>query len=198
VADPTPRLEAEQDHLLRTILRDMTESDSDIVETVATDGGQDVHDLAESSGYALSTIYRALQRLDGVLESEQGHVKFVSQKIAEDIRGIVQSAEYALKSAADRAAKLFDIEANQRSDSAVANWLAEYAAEFDADGGRIRIGTVMSQIKSRSQPYLPKAMDYLVHAWITDGRRNANIEDVLVEVELATGEEICAPVSALR
>ena len=41
-------------------------------------------------------------------------------------------------------------------------------------------------------------MDYLVHAWITDGRRNANIEDVLVEVELATGEEICAPVSTLR
>lgn len=198
--DPAPRLEAKQDHLLMTILRDMTDADSDIVETVATDGGQHVEQLAESSGYSLSTIYRGLQRLDGVLQSQQGHVKFTSQKIAEEIRGIIQSAEYAVESAADRAAKLFDVEVNQRSNSAMANWLAEYGAEFEHDGNRekIRIDTVMSELKSRPHPHLPTVMDYLVHAWIADGRRRVNIEDVLVEVPLATGERISAPASALR
>jgi len=200
--DPTPRLEAEQDHLLMTILRDMTTSDAEIVETVATDGGQPVEDVAETSGYSLSTIYRALQRLDGLLQSEQGHIKFASRKIAEEIRAIVKSAEQAVESAADRVATLFDVEINQRSESAVSNWLAEYGGEFqqaDANGpGKIRIDTVMAQIKSSRHPYLPRVLDYLVHAWINDGRGRVNINNVLVEAELRSGERVCAPVKALR
>jgi len=201
--DPCPRLEAEQDHLLMTVLRDMTDSDTELVEMVATDGGQDVHELAGRSGYSLSTIYRALQRLDGILENREGHVRFVSQKIAEEIRAIVQSAEHAIKSAADRAAKLFDIDVNQSSNSAISRWLAEYGAEFiPPDGpdeqGKIRIDTLMSELKSRPQPYLPEALQYLIHAWITDGRRRVDVENLMVDVELASGEHYCAPVRALR
>lgn len=201
--DPTPRLEAEQEHLLMTVLRDCTDSAADVVETIATDGGGHVDDVADETGYSLSTIYRVLQQLDGVLESREGHVKFVTQKIAEEIRGIVQSAEYAIENAADRAAKLFDIDVNQSSNSAVSRWLAEYAADFDApddsDGRpRIRIDTIMSELKSRSQPYLPDVLDYLVHAWITDGRRRLDIEETIVEVQLASGKRYEAPLRTLR
>lgn len=201
--DPCPRLEAEQDHLLMTVLRDMTDTDTELVETVATDGGQNVDELAERSGYSLSTVYRALQRLDGVLESREGHVRFVSQKIAEEIRAIVQSAEHAIESAADRAAKLFDIDVNQSSNSAISRWLAEYGAEFippddPDDRGKVRIDTVMSELKSRPQPYLPEALDYLVHAWIADGRRRVDVEELLVDVDLASGTHYCAPVRTLR
>jgi len=201
--DPTPRLEAEQDHLLMTVLRDMTTSDTDIVQELATDGGQDADELSESSGYSLSTIYRALQRLDGLIESRDGHVRFVSQKIAEEIRGVVESAEKAVESAADRAARLFDIDLNQQSNSAFDRWLAEYGAEFippadDDDRGKIRIDTVMADIKSSSHPYLPEVMDYLVHAWITDGRRVVDIEEMLVEVEMRNGETWNSPVRTLR
>ncbi|SDJ33760.1 hypothetical protein SAMN05216226_102190 [Halovenus aranensis] len=201
--DPLPRLEAEQDHLLMTVLRDMNVSDTEIVETVATDGGQPVDDLAESSGYSLSTIYRALQRLDGVLENREGHVRFVSQKIAEEIRGIVQSAEHAIESAADRAAKLFDIEVNQSANSAVSRWLAEYGAEFippegETDRGKVRIDTLMSEYKGAPQPTLQEALDYLYHAWISDNRQRVDVDELLVEVDLARGEHYCAPLKTLR
>lgn len=201
--DPTPRLEAEQDHLLLTVLRDMTSSDSDIVETLATDGGQHVEDVADNSGYSLSTVYRALQRLDGVLESKDGHVRFVSQKIAEDIRGIVQSAEHAIESAADRAAKLYDIDVRQSASSAFDQWLARYGADFVPpegwdDRATIRIDTVMSELKSRSQPFLPDALDELVQAWVKDGRQRINVEELVVQVDLASGESYNAPISRLR
>jgi transposase len=203
VDDPTPRLEAEQDHLLMTVLRDMTTSDQELVEEVATDGGQHVDDLAESSGYSLSTIYRALQRLDGVIESRQGHVRFVSQKIAEEIRGIVQSTEHAIESAADRAAKLFDIDVNQSSNSAVSRWLAEYGAQWippeDVDGrGKIRIDTIMSEFKSSSRPKLQEALDFLYHAWITDGRDRVDVNRIIIEADLANGKSVAAPLGTLR
>jgi hypothetical protein len=201
--DPLPRLEAEQDHLLMTVLRDMNVSDTEIVETVATDGGQPVDDLAENSGYSVSTIYRALQRLDGVLESREGHVRFVSQKIAEEIRGIVQSAEHAIESAADRAAKLFDLDVVQGANSAVSRWLAEYGAEFipseGEDGrGKIRIDTLMSELKSTPHPTLQEALDNLYHAWISDSRQRVDVDELLIEVDLASGEHYCAPLKTLR
>ncbi|WP_340099469.1 winged helix-turn-helix domain-containing protein [Salinibaculum salinum] len=201
--DPCPQLEAEQDHLLMTVLRDMTSADTEIVETVATDGGQPAQDLADESGYSLSTIYRALQRLDGVLESENGYVRFVSQKIAEEIRGIVRSTESAVEDAADRAAQLFDIDVRQSASSAFSQWLARYGAEFDAPDdvdGRptIRIDTLMAEIKSRSQPYLPDVLDELVDAWLQDGRGRVNIHETIIDVDLVSGESYCAPLRALR
>lgn len=200
--DPCPRLEAEQDHLLLTVLKDLTDSDTDVVETVAADGGQHVDDLAAETGFSISTIYRALQRLDGILESKQGHVRFASQKIAEEIRAIVQSAEYAIESAADRAAHLFDVEVNQRSNSAISRWMAHYGAEFEPDAhdgrGKIRIDTIMSELKSRPQPYLPEALQFFYHAWISDGRRNFNPDDIIVDVQLASGKHVEAPLRILR
>lgn len=201
--DPTPRLEAEQDHLLMTVLRDAGGSAAEIAEAVATDGGQHVEDLADETGYSLSTIYRALQQLDGVIESRDGHVQFVTQKIAEEIRGIVQSAEYAIENAADRAAALFDLDVVQSANSAVSRWLAEYGATFEApddlDGRpRIRIDTIMSELKSRSEPHLPTVLDYLVKAWLTDGRKRVDIHDAIVEVDLAEGGSYEAPLRTLR
>lgn len=203
--DPTPRLEAKQEHLLMTVLGDLSDAHKDIVEYAATDGGHDVHieDVAEGTGYGLSTVYRALQRLEGVLESRDGHLRFMSQKIAEEIRGLVRSTEYKIENAADRAAALFDLDVNQAANSAMSRWLAEYGAAFDApddpdERPRIRIDTIMAEIKSRSQPYLPDVLDYLVHAWITDGRRRVDIEEAIVEVDLASGKSYEAPLRTLR
>lgn len=202
-ADPTPRLEAKQDHLLMTILQDLTVSDSEIVETVATDGGQDVDELAESSGYSISTIYRALARLDGLLESRDGHVRFCSQKIAEEIRGIIEQTESLLESTADRVAQLFDLDVNQSSNSVVDRWLAEYGAEIippDSEDDRptVRFDTLMSELKSRREPYLPDALDELYHAWVSDGRQRFDVNELLVDVKLASGKRYYAPLRTLR
>ena len=199
--NPAPRLESKQDHLLMTILQDMTTSDKEIVDEIATDGGRDVRDLSETVGYSTSTIYRALDRLDGLIESREGHIEFSSRKIAEDIRAIIESTQSHLESAVDRCAQLFDVDVNQSSNSAFSRWLAEYGAEFEnPDGGQpiVRIDTIMSELKSSSRPYLPDALNQLYYAWNTDGRKRIDIEDILVDVTLADGSHYKTTLRALR
>ena len=55
--EPTPRLEAKTDHLLMTTRRDMGEAAHDVTESVATDGGSTVDDLADQLGKHPATIY---------------------------------------------------------------------------------------------------------------------------------------------
>lgn len=174
--DPTPELEAQQDHLLVTALRDMTDADVEIVETLATDGGQlHVDDVADETGYGISTVYRCLQRVEGVLESDDGLVRFMSEKIAEDIRAIVESAEHHIETAADRVAELYNVDVRQSASSAVSKLLARYGGEYVPPSGedgrhRIRLDTLLSELKSTSTPYVQDVVDELWSAWVQDGR----------------------------
>ncbi len=68
--DPTPRLEAKTDHLLMTTLRDMGETARDVTETIATDGGATVDDLADQLGKHPATIYRAINEIADWLEGK--------------------------------------------------------------------------------------------------------------------------------
>jgi len=200
--DPTPRLESKQEHLFMTVLRDVTPGQKSIIETLAADGGQDADDLAESAGVSISTLYRALQKLDGVIESDNGHIEFTTEKLAQEVRGIIQSAESAITNAADRAASILDADLRQSASSAFSQWLAEYGAEFeppDSDGDRptIRIDTVLSQFKMTSHPMLESALDEMLSAWDRDGRDVMLLRDAIVEVQV-DGEQLAAPVATLH
>lgn len=201
--DPTPELEAKQEALLVSTLRDLTSSDIDIVETLAADGGQDMDELEEETGWSQSTIYRAIKRLGGVLESEEGHVRFASRKLAQEVRAIVESVEYQLESAADRVSELLDYEVRQAASSAFDRWLSEYAAEFvppeksDRDRPVVRIDTILSKFKSSSGPLLSDAIEQMLDAWNQDGRDVRELGDAILEVTV-DGEKLSAPVTALR
>ncbi|ADB63408.1 hypothetical protein Htur_4622 (plasmid) [Haloterrigena turkmenica DSM 5511] len=110
--DPTPRLEAKSDHLLMTTLRDMGETARDVTETVATDGGTTVDSLADQLGKHPATIYRAIEDLGDVLELDQGDVSFRARKYREELRALVESAEYAIESYADRMQHLMGLAEN--------------------------------------------------------------------------------------
>ncbi len=69
--DPTPEIEAKQETLLVTTLRDMCDSDEAVLESLVTDGGeQHPQELAENTGSSISTIYRALDRLRGIVRND--------------------------------------------------------------------------------------------------------------------------------
>ena len=201
--NPLPRLEAGQDHILMTVLRDMTDSDSEIAETLATDGGHQARELADATGYSLSTIYRSLQRLDGVIDSDNGYVEYVSEKLRQEVREIVETVESGIESAAKRAARIVDMDVRQKTSSAFDRWLAKYGAEFvpPAENGRtdttpvVRIDTVLSTIKSSTNPMLSAVLDEMLRAWKNDGRDPSTLKNALVEVPV-DGEEIVANVAA--
>lgn len=185
--DPTPRLEAEQEHLLLTCLRDMTPADETIVETLATDGGRDVHELADDTDTSLSTIYRALQRLDGVIESDNGHVRFVSEKLRSEVRSIVESVENAIESAVDRTAELVDMDVRQSASSAFDRWLKKYGAEIewpeDDSQPRIRIDALLAELNSFDNPHPDDVIAEMYAAWEKDGRNPKVIDDAWIDAE---------------
>lgn len=203
--DPTPQLEAEQEGLLMRTLRDLsgrTDSDIEVLETLATDGGQHVDELAEETGYGLSTIYRAVKRLGDAVEVENGHVQFVNMKTAEEVRAIADEIGDFIESSAKRASKLVDREIRGAASSAFDKFLAKYEAEFeipdDDDRPVVRIGTVLSWYKSTPQPRVEEVFDELLSAWDRDGHDVATMLDAQIEGDLANGDRLRGRVSAHR
>jgi len=200
--DPTPDLEAKQEHLLVTALRDMTDADVEIVETLADGGQQHAESLADEAGVGVSTVYRCLQRVEGVLESDEGLVQFMSQQIAEDIRAIVESAEHRIESAADRVAELYNVDVRQSASSAVSKVLARYGGEYvppgDDDRHRIRLDTFLSELKSSSRPHVAEVAAELWQAWLQDGRaQRVAPGDLWLEYDLG-GETMQKRLATLR
>ncbi|MFC4436993.1 MULTISPECIES: DUF7845 domain-containing protein [Natrialbaceae] len=152
--DPTPRLEAKTDHLLMTTLRDMGETARDVTESVATDGGSTVDGLADQLGKHPATIYRAIEDLGDVLELDQGDISFRVRKYRDELRALVESAEYAIENYADRIQHVMGLADHIAESSPFQQWLAENGAEieFDQEGEpkRMRIDTILSNLKASS------------------------------------------------
>jgi len=201
--DPLPQLESQQEHLLMTVLRDMTPADQEFVETVATDGGMHVDELTEETGYSRSELYRALKRLPGLLESDNGHVQFTSEKLRQELLALIESVESGIKSAVDRAAKIVDMDLRQSASSAFDRWLAKYGAEVDwpdHDGEKpvVRIDTVLSEYKNtNSLPYCKPVFEEMISAWKTDGRDVADLLEATVHVNIS-GSQIERTLAILR
>ncbi|MDS0475268.1 DNA-binding protein [Natrinema sp. 1APR25-10V2] len=182
--DPTPRLEAKTDHLLMTTLRDMGETARDVTETVATDGGSTVDGLADQLGKHPATIYRAINDLGEVLELDQGDVSFRARKYREELRALVESAEYAIESYADRMQHLMGLADHVAESSPFQEWLAKNGANlsFDDQGEprRMRIDTILSRLKSDSFENVQTIAAEALEKWSKSG----NDPTVLRGVEL--------------
>lgn len=152
--DPTPEMEAQQEALLVTQMRDLCESDVAVLETLVTDGGeQHPEEIAESTEYGISTIYRALERLEGLVRNENATVTFSTEKIKQEVAAIAEKTEHHIENAADRVASLLGMEARQASSSVWQKWCNEYAAKIsrdeENDGLTLRIDTIMSNTRVR-------------------------------------------------
>ncbi|ELY64701.1 DUF7845 domain-containing protein [Natrinema versiforme] len=171
--DPTPRLEAKSDHLLMTTLRDMGETARDVTETVATDGGATVDGLADELGKHPATIYRAIEDLGEVLDLDQGDVSFRARKYREELRALVESAEYAIESYADRMQHIMGLADHVAESSPFQEWLATNGAdlEFDENGEpqQMRIDTILSRLKSDSFENVATIASEALEKWSKSG-----------------------------
>lgn len=200
--DPTPELEARQESILLWALGQITSTDSDrdVAEALA-DGGMHRHDLAEETGWSMSTLYRALQRFEGAIESENGHFRFASRQLARDVTALIQRVEDTKATVLSQAERLLDVEIRSNSNSAFERWLAQYGAEFvgaDVDGGGqpvVRIDTVLTKLKSVDRPHVRDVLREMVAAWRDDYRDPQTILDARVEVDLVTEPDFRTVVS---
>ncbi|WP_323172874.1 DNA-binding protein [Natrialba sp. PRR66] len=171
--DPTPRLEAKSEHLLMTTLQDMGETPREVTETVATDGGSTVDELAEQLGKHPATIYRAIQDLGEIFELDQGDVSFRVRKYREELRALVESAEYAIESFADRIQHVMGLADHVAESSPFQQWLAENGAEleYDQNGNpkKLRIDAVLSLLKGDSFENARQVAQEAIDAWRHSG-----------------------------
>jgi hypothetical protein len=174
LADPTPALEAEQESLLLSVLGELTPTAREATKALATDGGEmHYQDLADETGASISTIYRVLDQLGDAVESDHGVVKFTSEKIRQEIIGLVNRLDEVVGSTAERVAHLANIDLRSRAGSALEKWMARYGVEFveqDHTGGTVRIETVLSTFKSSSNPTLEEVLEEGIDAWTNSGR----------------------------
>jgi predicted transcriptional regulator len=191
-SDPTPEMETNQETLLVTTLRDMCDSDVSVLESLVRDG-EDQHprELAQNTEHGLSTIYRALQRLDGIVRNDGANVSFASRKFHQEITGIVESVEHHIENAADRAAQILNIETRDAASSAWQKWCDKYAARIvDApDDGRmtVRIDTMLSKLKATSYPRLADVLDEALTAWRKHGRDVLELRNAIIKWRDSSG-----------
>ena len=77
---------------------------------------------------SVSTIDRPLDEMMGVIKSDRGMVEFISEKIRQDIVGMVGRLEELTQSTAERVAELANIDLQSCADSALKKWMAKDGA----------------------------------------------------------------------
>ncbi|WP_435363556.1 hypothetical protein [Haloarchaeobius sp. DYHT-AS-18] len=168
-SDPTPQIEAEQQNILVRTLRDLTDSD-DAVLRAMTDGGvpEESHprEIADESGLSIRTVYRALSRLDELVENDNAAVRFRSEKIRQELHGVYERLEDTVNSTASAICRVLDLdpEVVRQNGSAFERWLARYAADVNRqshDQMTIKIGATLSRYKGTSNPFVGEVLDYL-------------------------------------
>lgn len=200
--DPTPTLEAKQEHVLMRALGDMTETSGAVLEQLATDGGQHVRDLADGADRHRRTIYRALDDLGELVRNENGEVSIRSEKLKQDVLGIIDQTEQTLETAAERVGRLVNMDVRQEADSGLSKWMSKYGAtlERDEDGNleTIRFDTMLARQKSLDAPHVSDVLAEGLEAW---SRTRDPLEFTTARVEFRsalTGELMRRPFKRLR
>jgi hypothetical protein len=174
--DPTPQLEADQENAVTRVLQEVSPSADAIMRRLATDGGhpdsEGVHytTLADDTGYSVSQVYRALEEIDDVIETDNGLVRFYSQKIREEITAVVQRVEDLVGEGIEAVARLAGAGQRAVEDSALQRWMDRFGVEFDLDDETIRIDTLLSEIKSGPGAEVSHVLQRGLDAWTAAGR----------------------------
>ncbi|WP_049935335.1 DUF7845 domain-containing protein [Haloplanus natans] len=204
VKDPLPRVEADQESLLLKTLGDLTPSDEQLLQVVADGGEVSVHEAAEETDRSLSTIYRALDRLGDLLRNDSGTLSFISEKIREDLSGVLRETETALESGVRRLCELLDLDPRQleQKGSAWQKWLARWGAEAVEHGDQsermlIKISTMMDRLRATDRPLVDEIVAEAYEAWCNSGGPRGDWWDAQVQWTNGADQTHTVSVSAL-
>ncbi|MHC3439219.1 DUF7845 domain-containing protein [Natrialbaceae archaeon A-gly3] len=194
--DPTPAIEASQESILVSTLTRLSDRDQDVLENVAmTDGGAHVEEIADGAGWSTSTIYRALGKLGDLLENDNGNVSFISAKIRDRVRDLVDQLDETVEATTRIIEDTLDVDPRdlERKGRAWQNWLTRYGAELVSDGeefgeeAKIRIREILNTYKSTSYDNVGEVLEYGRIAWIKAGRDPDTFDNATVVFNVGNG-----------
>jgi hypothetical protein len=187
--DPTPQIETEQEAVvIKTLREGIEESDFQAMEKLLSDGaGQHPAEVAAGTEFGLRTLYRSLDRLEGVVRNDNASLRFASQKIAEEVREIVAQSRAQLQTAAERACALLDLDADlDGKGEAFQKWVSKYAVDVARDGKNMtfKIGATLSRMKTSPKPNLYEVLQEGLDLWRAMGRSGEEFINAHVEAEI--------------
>jgi transposase len=156
-----------------------------------TDGGTSVDELAAETDWSRSTIYRHLNQLREILELDQGKISFISGKIRDEIREVLEIMNRSVDAATAALQRIAGMDPRDldRKGKAWQKWVNRYAAELEETGRgeQLRLRTVLCKIKSGVAEWAPEIVEYGRIAWRESGRDLDRFPDH-VAYETPTGE----------
>jgi len=135
--DRLPRIVDKQDDQIFATAARMNGTDTEMVETLLTDGGEtSPKQLAQSIGVHIDTVYRALKRLSPLVDHTYGEVQLGSKYIAQELTGYIDSVSNSIKSGLENALDgLTRAEAHSGDDDPWSRWLDRYGGEISRTEG---------------------------------------------------------------
>lgn len=191
-ADPTPKIEHTQNQILLDAFTHATDTDLEILEQLLADRGAAHYEKLESkTGRAVSTLYRSIERLDGLIETSNGIFQFISEKIRQDIEEILRPLQEQILTRADAIAHLLDIDRQRlrQEGSALQKWLTKYAVELDeTDEVSLTIKATVDRLRSTSVPMLNEVLLEGLRAWRDAGLDPIDYRNARVQWVDSTGQ----------
>lgn len=196
VDDPTPEIETDQESVLvRTLIR-ASDRDQDVINEIAmADGGEvSVQELEDALPYATSTLYAALNKLDDLIENNNGSIQFVSVKIRQMVRDIMGRVDGVVKAGARAVENVLSMDPRDLENAGRAwqNYINRYAAELVEnvdEPDELRFRTIMSTVKSAAGEFAPEVVEYGGIAWAKAGRDPQAFRNLVVQFQNPEGSQ---------
>ena len=203
--DPTPEIEVSQESILMKTLLSICDSkrDQKLLERVAFADGGEAH-VSELEGYvgSSSTVYRGLKKLKGVLQSDNGNVKYVSEKIRQQVTEIISVTEDVIESKTQILEDVLSVDPRDlaRTGRAWQNWMNRYGVQLVERRDKpmkIRLRELLSMWRSGPGEWAPEVLYWGEIAWSKAGRDPAEFKHAVVEFDGVDGNRTTIRVNNL-
>lgn len=132
--DPTPELQSKQESLIaRHVVDGFEDSDEDVLSALVADGGEvSPDDIADEHGWHIETVYRAVERLEDLVEHHYGELSLRSHHIARQVYEHVQAAQASATDAMETLARSLEHEVGlELSNDALLEWMDRFGVDVE-------------------------------------------------------------------
>ncbi|CAI50757.1 homolog to HGPV1-ORF14 [Natronomonas pharaonis DSM 2160] len=186
--DPTPELQDQQESLvMKHLAGGFEDSDADVLDALVTDGGEvSPQDIAEQKDWHVETIYKAVDRLEDIIDHSYGELSLRSHHIAEKVCEYVQSARRSAVDAAETLARSLEHEVGlELANDALVEWVDRFGVDVE-DRRDAQLALRFGRVEMTREEF-SVALTTGLHQWMQAGWKRERFLEAEVEVRLDGG-----------
>jgi hypothetical protein len=183
--DPTPELKTRQESLvMKHVVNGLEDSDVDVLDVLVSDGGDiSPQDVAEETGWRIDTIYRAIDRIEDLVEHSYDELTLRSHFIAERVCEAVQHAREHLTDATETlATSLEQTVGMDLANDALLEWVDGWGVEVD-DRRDAQLALRFGRLEMTRNEFIVVLTNGL-HEWMRAGWHRDRFLEAEVDVRL--------------